>query len=107
MKRILHLLQITLATLCFVFTIATVKAQPLLVENFDYEAGALLTAYGWTAHSVGGTQAIDVVVPGLTFDGYPLSNIGGLLWWITTGKMFTVNSRFRLLEKSMLPLWFR
>lgn len=77
MKRILHLLQITLATLCFVFSVATVKAQPLLVENFDYEAGALLTAYGWTAHSVGGTQAIDVVVPGLTFDGYPLSNIGG------------------------------
>ncbi len=51
--------------------------QALLVENFDYASGALLTANGWTAHSGSGTQAINVVVPGLSFTGYPSSGIGG------------------------------
>jgi len=51
--------------------------QVLLVENFDYSSGALLTANGWIAHSGGGTNAIDVIVPGLTYSGYPGSNIGG------------------------------
>jgi hypothetical protein len=51
-------------------------AQPLLVENFDYSIGALLTANGWTAHSGAGTQAIDVT-SGLSFSGYTGSGIGG------------------------------
>ncbi|MBK9356349.1 MAG: hypothetical protein IPN08_03000 [Bacteroidales bacterium] len=32
-------------------------AQPLLVENFDYTIGSLLTSNGWVAHSGGGTAA--------------------------------------------------
>jgi len=52
------------------------QADPLLVENFDYTIGSLLTANGWTAHSGAGTQAIDVT-NGLTFTGYAGSGIGG------------------------------
>lgn len=77
MKRTLPFLKLSLA---FVFSVSFAlpgNGQALMVENFDYPAGALLTASGWTAHSGGGSQAIDVVVPGLTFAGYPLSNIGG------------------------------
>jgi hypothetical protein len=48
----------------------------LLVENFDYTIGSLLTANGWSAHSGAGTQAIDVV-SGLEFAGYAGSGIGG------------------------------
>lgn len=62
----------------FTFSMALpASGQALLVENFDYPAGALLTASGWTNHS-GSSEFIDVAVPGLTFAGYPLSNIGGM-----------------------------
>jgi len=57
-------------------SIGFVNGQALLVENFDYTTGALLTANGWTAHSGAGTQAIDVTT-GLTFSGYAGSDIGG------------------------------
>lgn len=50
--------------------------QPILVENFDLTAGALLTNNGWSAHSGGGTNAIQVVAPGLEFSGYLGSGIG-------------------------------
>lgn len=52
-----------------------ISAQ-VFVENFDYPAGSLLTANGWTAHS-GTKEFIDVVVPGLSFTGYAGSDIGG------------------------------
>ncbi|PIQ07695.1 MAG: hypothetical protein COW71_15750, partial [Ignavibacteriales bacterium CG18_big_fil_WC_8_21_14_2_50_31_20] len=48
----------------------------LLVENFDYTAGDLLTDHGWTAHSGAGTQSITVNDGGLSFTGYPSSGIG-------------------------------
>jgi hypothetical protein len=48
----------------------------LLSENFDYTAGDLLTAHGWSAHSGAGTQSI-TVTSGLSYTGYPGSGIGG------------------------------
>lgn len=40
-------------------------------ENFNYPDNALLTGNGWTAHSNGGSEAIDVGVSnGLTYAGY-------------------------------------
>jgi len=66
--------------------------QAVLVENFDYASGALLTTNGWSAHSGSGTQAIDVIVPGLTFTGYPSSNIGGAAQIDNTGE--DVNKAF-------------
>lgn len=51
-------------------------AQPLLVENFDYTIGSLLTDNGWTSHSGTGTEPVDVT-NGLIFSGYAGSGIGG------------------------------
>ncbi|MDO9635026.1 MAG: lamin tail domain-containing protein [Paludibacter sp.] len=65
-----------LAAIMLLVGSAGLSAQ-VLVENFDYTAGSLLTANGWTAHSGEGTQSIDVVVPGLSFTGYASSGIGG------------------------------
>ena len=62
------------------------NGQELLLENFNYPAGALLTANGWTAHSGSGTQPIDVIVPGLSFTGYPSGNIGGAAQLDNTGE---------------------
>ncbi|KUG09091.1 T9SS type A sorting domain-containing protein [Solirubrum puertoriconensis] len=44
--------------------------QLLLAEDFDYPAGELLTAHGWTAHSGGTTAAIQVSSQGLSYGGY-------------------------------------
>jgi hypothetical protein len=54
---------------------AGVSAQ-LLVENFEYSSGSLLTSNGWTNHS-GTAEFINVVVPGLEFTGYAGSGVGG------------------------------
>ena len=48
----------------------------MLVENFDYPAGDLLTNHGWLAHSGAGTQAVTVNNGGLSFPGFNLSGIG-------------------------------
>lgn len=67
--------RLILATVISLMTIIS-TAQPLLIENFDYSIGALLTDNGWTAHSGAGTQSVDVT-NGLIFDGYAGSGIGG------------------------------
>ena len=61
-------------------------ATPLLVEDFTYPVGALLTDNGWTAHSGAGTNPITVSVPGLTLAGYPSSGIGNSVALGTTGE---------------------
>lgn len=56
---------------------ATASGQTtLLVENFDYSVGTLLTTQGWVAHSAGGTSPVVVTSPGLSFTGYIGSAIG-------------------------------
>ena len=63
------------------------SAQTLLLdENFDYPAGDLLTAHGWTAHSGAGSQAITVNSSGLTFPGYISSGIGNAALVDNTGE---------------------
>lgn len=49
-----------------------VKATVLLTEDFNYTAGTLLTANGWTAHSGSGISPQTVVTPSplLTYSGY-------------------------------------
>ncbi|OJX90696.1 MAG: hypothetical protein BGP01_04790 [Paludibacter sp. 47-17] len=64
-----------LTGLLLMFFVQHVNAQ-LLVEDFEYAAGSLLTANGWTAHSGAGTQAVDVTT-GLSFAGYKGSDVGG------------------------------
>lgn len=76
MKRFLPVYTMLSVILLAAFSMQQVYSQPLLVENFDYPNGTLLNTVGWTAHS-GTDNPVDVVVPGLVFTGYPLSNIGG------------------------------
>jgi hypothetical protein len=62
MKKLYTLLLIVFSTLSF---------GQLLSDDFNYPDNALLTANGWTAHSGGGTQAIDVGISnGLTYTDY-------------------------------------
>jgi len=68
-------LAIGLAMILLGFTPLVSKGQ-LLVEDFDYSAGTLLTQNGWTAHSGSGTQAITVNNGGLSFNGYASSAVG-------------------------------
>jgi hypothetical protein len=77
MKKTLLLKRITVLFLILTGLWTISSGQVLLNENFDYPNGSLLTSNGWTAHSGAGTQAIDVIVPGLSFTGYPSSGIGG------------------------------
>src|SRR6478752_2012994 len=64
---------------------AQVSAQSL-TEDFDYPAGQLITANGWTAHSGAGTNAIAVTSPGLTYTSHPGSGIGNAVSMTTSGE---------------------
>ena len=59
---------------------------PVLIEDFNYVSGTLLTANGWTAHSGAGTNAIQVTSPGLTYSGYPGSGVGNAISMTTSGE---------------------
>ncbi len=58
----------------------------VLTEDFNYTAGQLITANGWTAHSGGGTNSITVTAPGLTYTGHPGSGVGNAVSMTTTGE---------------------
>ena len=81
MKKVIHTINLKnmsglMLVLFFLFQGINGIAQPLLVEDFDYPVGDLLTDHGWTVHS-GGTTAPIVVSAGLTFSGYAGSGVGG------------------------------
>ncbi len=67
-------------------SVASAMAGPLLVEDFSYSVGALLTENGWTAHSAGGTNPIATTSPGLTLAGYPGSGIGNAVSMTVSGE---------------------
>ncbi len=77
MKKLLPITKILVVILTVLSFVQQSNAQAFMTENFDYPASTLLTNAGWSAHSGQGSQAVDIVVPGLSFAGYPLSNIGG------------------------------
>ncbi len=62
------------------------SATPLLIEDFTYPIGSLLTNNGWTAHSGAGTNPIVTSAPGLTLAGYPSSGIGNSVALATSGE---------------------
>jgi hypothetical protein len=76
-----------LISFCLIFLLGSLagKSQALLVEDFDYAIGDLLTSHGWIAHSGSGQQAIDVTT-GLSFSGYAGSGIGGAANLDNTGE---------------------
>ncbi|MBI5727632.1 MAG: T9SS type A sorting domain-containing protein, partial [Ignavibacteriales bacterium] len=51
------------------------SSQVYFTENFNYTAGDSIGAHGWLWNT-GTTNTIFVATPGLTYAGYPLSNIG-------------------------------
>lgn len=71
MKRTIYILMMIL-----LFGGTASGQTPILVENFEYPQGTLLTTQGWLAHSSGGTNPILVTSYGLTFTGYIGSGVG-------------------------------
>ncbi|MBK8610164.1 MAG: lamin tail domain-containing protein [Chitinophagaceae bacterium] len=78
MKKLYFFLAILLA--------ANFASAQLLTEDFNYPAGQLITANGWTAHSAGGTNPITVTTPGLTYAGHANSGIGNAVTMTTSGE---------------------
>ncbi len=95
MKRSLPLVAMLSVILLTAFSVQQAYTQPLLVENFDYPDGTDLSTVGWTVHS-GTENPVTVTVPGLTFSGYPLSNLGGAAvldaTYIDVNKTFTAQT---------------
>ncbi len=65
---------------------AQTTGKTLLVEDFPYQTGSLLTDNGWTAHSGAGTNPIATVSPGLSIPGYPSSGIGNAVAMTVSGE---------------------
>lgn len=82
-KLFLGFLSIAISSLVFANSIF---AQTLLVEDFTYAPGSLLTDNNWTAHSAGGTNPIVTTSPGLTLTGYPSSGVGNAVTLATSGE---------------------
>ncbi len=68
------------------FAISLSGWSQLLTEDFNYTAGQLITANGWSAHSGAGTNAIAVTAPGLTYSGHPGSGVGNAVTMTTSGE---------------------
>ncbi|MEO8665298.1 MAG: hypothetical protein ABI462_07365 [Ignavibacteria bacterium] len=68
MKKIILLI-------CFIVTASSTFAQIRLYENFDYPVGDSIGAHGWNWNT-GVVNTIFVSSPGLSYAGYPLSDIG-------------------------------
>lgn len=71
---------------CTAAVSAQAIAPPVLVENFTYPAGSLLTVNGWSAHSGAGTNSIAVSASGLTYPGYASSGFGNAASLTTSGE---------------------
>jgi hypothetical protein len=80
MKKVL----LTVAILFFLSG-SLIHGQRVFEENFSYPVGSLLTANGYTVSSGGGTNALTVTSPGLTFPQYPAVT-GNALTLTTTGE---------------------
>lgn len=93
-------------------TVSTVSAAPsgtpILTEDFDYAAGAILTSNGWSAHSSGGTNTIVASTPGLSFTGYPGSGVGNAASLTSSGedinKSFTTQTSGSVYAAAMVQV---
>jgi len=67
------------------FTASSSSGSILLTENFNYPAGDSLGAHGWNWIN-SALNPLVVTGPGLTYTGYPLSNIGNATTVQSTGE---------------------
>ncbi|MEI7983852.1 MAG: hypothetical protein WCI71_19555, partial [Bacteroidota bacterium] len=65
--------------------ICSVRGQLLLVENFDYPVGDLITAHGWIAHS-GTENPVTVTPASIAYYGYLSSGTGNEILLKNTGE---------------------
>ena len=87
-----QLANLKLASVLFVLLLLSGQSWgQLLNENFDYTAGTLLTANGWTSHS-GTSNFISVSSSTISYPGYQSSGIGNEVTINTTGQ--DVNKAF-------------
>ncbi|GEM_PF-2322718 len=80
-----RLLFITAVIFLMTAMTTTASGQLKFEENFNYTAGTLLTANGWSAHS-GTTNFQKVAVAGLSYAGYASSGIGLADTIVSTGE---------------------
>lgn len=67
--------------------ISSMSYSQIFIENFDYPAATVLsTTAMWDVSSAGGTNAITVQAPGLTFPNYIGSGIGNCVFLNTSGE---------------------
>ena len=62
--------------LSFVACAMFAQAQLLVVENFDYNVGDLISQGGWALTGSAASPTIQVTTGSLSYSGYPLSGIG-------------------------------
>lgn len=84
MRRITFF-KMMLVTIVLVIGSISATAQ-LLVEDFNYTTGTLLTANGWTGHSGVGTNAITVAAASVSYSGYASSGVGNEVTMTTSGE---------------------
>lgn len=73
-------------TFLFIFAVTlSANSQIVFTENFAYTAGDSIGAHGWNGFS-SAVNPILVVAPGLTYSGYPQSNIGNACYLNKTGE---------------------
>ena len=84
MKKITYFKMLLAAIVLIVWSLSA-SAQ-LLVEDFNYTAGASLTANGWSAHSGSGTNAVKTTTPVMTYTGYASSGVGNEITMTTSGE---------------------
>ena len=87
MKK-LFTIKYLLAFVLFFYSSSKLHAQ-VLIEDFNYTTGTLLTANGYTSISGGGTNDITVTTPGLSPAGSPSSGIGNAITMTTSGQDVT------------------
>ncbi|MDR3667160.1 MAG: T9SS type A sorting domain-containing protein [Ignavibacteriaceae bacterium] len=64
-----------------------VHSQHLLTEDFDYPVGTILnTCSNWWANSGGGNNVLTITTPGLSYPGYPGSDIGNAVTMNVNGE---------------------
>lgn len=95
-----HFLQFTLgiALICIIGSVTPLSAQILMLDNFDYPAGELLTAHNWIQQQTTATFPVSVNNGGLTATGYVASGIGNAAAVGTEGQ-----DVFRGFVKQTLP----
>jgi hypothetical protein len=77
----------TIIAILSLLFIGSLNAQHLLTEDFEYTAGTFLNTHSnWWPHSGWGTNVLTITTPGLSYPGYPGSDIGNAVTMNVNGE---------------------